>query len=284
MKIGILGEASRVVAWEKHIRPHQIVTEVKMGTQLSKLADIDACLIINDHADNLENAIKAAQHGIHCFIISKNPTNISGLRQLHNAAIETRAVIQLSHWPTLAPATRWMIDSSGKIDFINIQKHLQRTQIIDAVTEFRNAWIDEVGFCIKLMDSGLHHIEAKEIRFNESNPIAIQIFLRFDSGGSTSIFVSASTDDNKHVRTISDKQQIFDCDVNTQNIRVGKLADNRHVFFSRETFDPTLAAAKSVSLFIKAIQLQNEPVYSAYDALQLAKYVEIIEKRLNQFS
>lgn len=284
MKIGIIGDASRAVAWEKHVRPHRIVTEVKMSTQLDKLDDIDACLLILDDTNNLDALLNIAQHGIHCFVISKMPTNIADLRQIHSAASETGAIIQFSHWPSLAPATLWISDNSNKIDFINIQKYVPRTKFIDANTEFRNAWIDELGFCLKLADSGLHHIEAKEIRFSPETPIAIHLFLRFDSGGSASIFVNASSDDIKHTRTISDKKQIFECSVHSQTLRIGKLADNQHIFYSKESFDSTLSAAKSVSLFFKAIQLQSEPVYSVYDAFILAKYVQKVENRLLQFS
>ena len=106
MKVGIVGDATRTVAWEKHLRPHGIVSEVNLVPTVSDLGSVDACLILDNSESNLDTLLETVQNGYSCFLISKQPTDIPKLEKIHRAAKESGVKIQFSHWPSLAPATQ----------------------------------------------------------------------------------------------------------------------------------------------------------------------------------
>ena len=284
MKVGIVGDATRTVAWEKHLRPHGIVSEVNLVPSISDLSDVDACLILDDSTTNLDVLLEAVQNGHNCFLIAKQPTDIQKLEKIHRAAKESGVKIQFSHWPTLAPATQWMMDSIHRPHFIHINRFMNRNVLVDPVNEFRNIWIDELGLCVKWIDSGIHHIAAQSSWLDSYNPISIHMFIRFDNGSTASIIIYVSSHENQHQRVASSKTEVLDCNVPTQSIRIGRLNDSGHLFFGKQTFDPAQSAEKAALLFLKSIQLNSETAYSGYDAIQLAKQIEKVEQRLSLFS
>ena len=172
MKVGIVGDATRGVAWEQHLRPHSIVREVELCPTLDDLDKVDACFLIDESDDNLDTLLKAIQKGFNCFFIARQPTDFNKLDKIHRAAREAGVLVQFAHWPTLAPATRWMMTKVTRPTYIHINKEISRSQIINAEMEFQNHWIDEFGLCLKWIDSGVHNIEAKAIRIGDKQPIA----------------------------------------------------------------------------------------------------------------
>jgi hypothetical protein len=284
MKVGIVGDATRTVAWEKHLRPHGIVSEVNLVPSISDLDQVDACLILDDTPNNLDNLLNAVQLGYNCFLIAKQPTDSQKLEKIHRATKESGVKVQFSHWPTLAPATQWMMDKINKPHFLHFNRSVSRSTLIDPVTEFNNLWIDELGLCTKWLNSGIHHIEAQSSWMDKSNPISIHLFLRFDNGSTASIFVYASSQENQHHRLVCSKSEVLDCNVPSQTIRVGRLNDGGHLFFGKQSFDPAQSAEKAALLFLKSIQLNTETSYSSYDALQLANQIQKVQQRLGLFS
>lgn len=284
MKIGIVGDASRGVAWEQHLRPHSIVRQVDLTPSLTDLDDIDACFILDESPENLDVLLEGIQKGFNIFFIAKQPTDIGKLEKIHSAAKEAGVMVQFAHWPTLAPATQWMMDKITKPNFIHIEKEINRSQIIDAQTEFDYLWMDELGFCLKWIDSGIHHLEAKKISLDESLPIAFHLFLRFDNGATASINVYTGASENRHMRFISNKSAFLECNVPSQIVKLGRVSDSNRLYFEKQTFDPSTAAEKAALLFLKAIQLNKETAYTSYDALQLATQIDKIKQRLTQFT
>ena len=284
MKVGIVGDASRGMAWEQHLRPHSIVRQVDLAPSLKDLDKVDACFILDESESNLDNLLEGIQKGFNCFFIAKQPTNIKKLDQIHRASKEAGVLVQFAHWPTLAPATQWMMDKIHRPGFIHIEKEISRNQIVDLKTEFRHLWIDEFGLCLKWIDSGIHHIEAKEVSLNEDQPILIHIFLRFDSGASATINVYSGASENRHKRLISNKREILECNVPDQIVKLGRINDSKRLYFEKQVFDPSKAAEKAALLFLKSVQLNRETAYTSYDALQLAIQIEKVEQRLKQFS
>ncbi len=284
MKVGIVGDATRTVAWEKHLRPHSIVQEVYLVPSIKDLDNVDACLILDDSSSNLDVLLDAIQNSYNCFLISKQPINTGKLGKIHRAGKESGVKVQFSHWPTLAPATQWMMDSISRPRFLNITRHINRSLMVDPVNEFRNYWIDELGLCIKWMGSGIHHIEAQASFLNPDHPIAIHLFIRFDNGSTASVTIYASSHANLHQRIVADRSQVLDCDVSSQTIRIGRLNDGNHLFFGKQTFDPAKSAEKAALLFLKSIQINSETSYTSYDALILSQAIKKVEKRLNLFS
>lgn len=284
MKIGIVGDSKRGIAWEGHLRPHSIVREVELNASISDLENVDACFVLSDDPNNLNILLEGIRKGFNCFFIAKQPTDIQKLDKLHRAAKEAGVSVQFAHWPTLAPATQWMIDKVARPGFIHIEKEVNRNQLIDVANEFRYLWIDELGLCLKWIDSGIHHIEAKQVSLTEGNPILIHLFLRFDSGASASINVYAGASENSHKRLISNKKEILECNVPPQTIKLGRVNESERLYFEKQIFDPATAAEKAALLFLKAIQLKRETAYTSYDALKLAINIEKVEQRLKQFS
>lgn len=284
MKVGIVGDATRTVAWEKHLRPHGIVSEVNLVPSISDLGKLDACLILDDSLNNLDNLLQAIQLGYNCFLIAKQPTDSIKLEKIHRATKESGVKVQFSHWPSLAPATQWMMDEINRPHFLHITRYVARSTLVDPVNEFKNLWIDELGLCIKWINSGVHHIEAQSVWMDKSNPISIHLFLRFDNGSTASIIVYVSAHESQHHRLACSKSEVLDCNVPTQSIRVGRLNDGGHLFFGKQIFDPAQAAEKAALLFLKSIQLNTETSYSSYDALQLANQIQKVQQRLDLFS
>lgn len=284
MKVGIVGDATRAIAWEAHLRPHSIVRQVELTPSINDLDSVDACLILDESEHNLDILLEGIHKGFNCFFIAKPPTDIKKLEKIHRAAKEAGVIIQLAHWPTLAPATQWMMDKMARPNFIHIEKEINKNQLIDVENEFKHLWIDEFGLCLKWIDSGIHHIEAKKINLAEHYPVIIHLFLRFDSGASASISVYTGAAENKHKRIISNKNDLLECDVPNQIIKLGRVNDSNRLYFEKQVFDPATSAEKAALLFLKSIQLNKESAYTSYDALRLATNIERVEQRLKQFS
>ncbi|MEX0844532.1 MAG: hypothetical protein WD022_04590 [Balneolaceae bacterium] len=284
MKVGIVGDAKRAVAWEQHLRPHQIVQEVELCPYISEVGKVDACLLVDETDQNLDILLQGIQLGLNCFLISRQPTDVEKLEKIYRATKEAGVQVQFSHWPTLAPATQWMMDRMARPTMLSINREVSHTQFLNTEDEFRHLWIDELGLCMKWQDSGLHHIEAKEIKLGTNQPIAVHIFLRFDNGSTADIKIYTGAVDNKHQRIASTKNEILECQVSTQTIRIGRLNSGNHLFFEKQSFDPAKSAEKAALMFLKSVQMNKETPYTSYDAYQLASQVELIEKRLSQFN
>jgi hypothetical protein len=283
MKVGIVGDAKRAVAWEKHLRPHQIVQEVELCAELNEIGKVDACFLVDESEHNLDILLDGIRQGLNCFLIAPQPTDIEKLEKIYRATREAGVQVQFSHWPTLAPASQWMMDRMDRPSYLSIRREINYTQFLNSEDEFRHYWIDEVGFCLKWMDSGIHHTEAKQIYLEEKHPIAIHIFLRFDNGSTADVNIFTGSGETMHKRIASNRQEILECDVPNQYIRVGRLNSGNHLFFDKEKFDPAKAAEKAALMFLKAIQMKQETPYTSYDAYALALQISKIENRLSLF-
>ena len=177
-----------------------------------------------------------------------------------------------------------MMDEVHRPNFLHINRYISRSVLVDPIHEFRNVWIDELGLCIKWIDSGIHHIEAHASWLDSNNPISIHLFLRFDNGSTASIVIYVSSQENHHQRLACSKTEVLDCNVPSQTIRIGRLNDGGHLFFGKQSFDPAQSAEKAALLFLKSIQLNTETSYSSYDALKLAQQIQKVEQRLSLFS
>lgn len=284
MKVGIVGDAKRAVAWEQHLRPHRIVHEVDLSPVLKDMGDVDACLILDESENNLNLLMEGVRQGLNCFLISEQPTNKEALEKIHRAAREAGVYLQFSHWPTLAPASQWMMSKLNRPSLINITKEINYSSMVNPEKEFRHYWIDELGFCLKWVGSGIHHIEAKEVRLDNSYPLILHLFLRFDNGTSADISIYTGASENRHVRIASNKQEVLECDVPTQSVRAGRVNSSGLLYFDKQKFDPAKSAEKAALMFLKAIQMKKETPYSSYDAYQLSVQTERVMQRLKQFS
>lgn len=284
MKVGIVGDAKRAVAWERHLRPHQIVHEVELCAHIHEVGKVDACFLVDESEQNLDILLEGIRQGLNCFLVSRQPTDSTKLETIYRATREAGVHVQFSHWPTLAPASQWMMDRMNRPSFLSITREINYTQFLNTEDEFRHFWIDELGLCMKWMDSGIHHAEAKQIKLEDKTPSAIHIFLRFDNGSTTDIRIYTGASENRHLRIASNKREILECNVHDQDIRIGRLNSGDHLFFEKKSFDPAKSAEKAALIFLKSVQMDKETAYTAYDAYQLSLQIKTLEKRLSQFS
>lgn len=282
MKIGIVGPADRAVAWEKHLRSHRTVTEVAIAANLEGIGDIDACFLLNESDNRLQHVLKAVKKGYHCFLISKLPTDVHQVEKVYYAAQESNVLLQFSHWPTLAPASEWMTKKVRRPSFIQVNRELSHTQFLEMNHDFDYFWTDELAFCLRWIDGAVHHLDLKTVQFDGNNSYAMHLFLRFDSGATSNIFINAAAAQLNHHRIAANQNYYLDCNVTEQSVRCGQQNDSGHLYFNKHTFDRSKAAELAAMQFIKSIQMNKPTIYNGYHLLKLANTIERIKNRMSR--
>lgn len=279
MRIGIVGPAERTLAWENHLRPHPSVSEVIIAATLEDIGSVDACLLLDDSDQRLDHLLEAIKSGFHTFFISKLPTDKTYAEKFYHASEEANVRVQFSHWPSLAPASQWMAQKVKKPTFVQIVREISHTRFIEKNLTFRDLWVDDLAYCLKYVGGAVHHTDINSSMLKSGHPHAIHLTLRFESGATAAIFISTCGRDNTHRRFVSDNTTILDCNVEEQTVRMGREQNNRHLFFEKKTFDPSLAAEQGVTQFLKSIQLKKPSLYNSYDLLRLTSLLQQIQGR-----
>ena len=104
MIIGIVGDAERAVAWERHIRPHNIVREVVLAPHVHDLDRVDACFVVDTTLTRTEHVIDALKEGIPGFVISDFIITSNALERIYRTSKEAALGAQLAQWPKLSPS------------------------------------------------------------------------------------------------------------------------------------------------------------------------------------
>lgn len=273
MKIGVIGPAKRTVAWEQHLAGHPSVSEVIIAADLQKAGGVDACLLLNEH---LEEALAAIKQGVHTFVISKLPIDAAEIGKLHHASEEANVRLLFSHWPTLAPGSRWIAMKIPKPSFIQVVREVNYTALLESDITHRSLLIDELGYCLKYIGGLVHQTSYNSSVLNDQ-PSVSHALLKFDSGATAAIFINSAADRNNHTRYVSGANLLIECEVESQRVRMGRKVDSGHLFFDRKEFDPSKAAEQAVVKFLKAIQLKKPTLYNGYDLLHLSKILEKME-------
>lgn len=284
MKIGIAGSTERAVVWEKHLRPHRSVSEVVIAPSLEELGPVDACLLLDESEGRLGPVQKAIRQGLHTFLIARLPTDLGQVEKVYHAAEEANTILQFSHWPTLSPASQWMMSKVNKPRWIQVVREISHHQFREMDTGLENLWIDELAFCLKWIGGTVHQIDVQQIRLEQNNPIGIHLFLRFDSGATAAIYVNVAARDTLHKRIAADNYYLLECDVNAQAVRMGYPAEYGTLYFERREFEPTRSAELAATQFLKAIQLRRSSDFNGFDVLRLCQTVDKIRHRLHRFS
>jgi predicted dehydrogenase len=284
MKIGIVGPADRAIAWENHLRSHQSVSEVAISAQLDKIGSVDACFLLDDSENRLDHLLEAIKAGYHTFLIAPLPTHSAHVEKVYHAAEESNVLVQFSHWPTLAPASKWMARQIRRPSFIQIVHEISHSEYLESNADFGSIWIDELAFCLRWMDGAVHHIDLKTVELSPAKTYIMHLFLRFDSGATSNIYVNVASAKSKHHRLAADHNYIIDCDVLEQSVRLGELNGNQHLFFKRHSFEAARSAELSAMEFIKSIQFNRPTIYNSYHLLELTKTLDKIKKRIVRFN
>lgn len=280
MKIGIIGPADRAVAWEKHLRPHQSVTEVTIAATHKGIGEVDACFLLDESEDRLSRLLETVKAGYHTYLVSPLPVDPVGVERVYHAAEESNVMLQFSHWPTMAPASKWMYKKIAKPTFIQVVRDIDHAHFLESGHDLSRTWINELAFCLRWMDGTVHHIDLKAVQFAEKRIYAFHLFLRFNSGATANIFINATAVGEKHQRFAADNNYLLDCNVLDQTVRLGETNEHNHLFFNRKSFDATKAAELSALEFIKSIQLKRPTIYNGYHLLKLARTIDKVQKRM----
>lgn len=280
MKIGIVGPAERAVAWEKHLRPHRLVSEVAIARKLSEIGDIDACFLLNDEPERLQHLLETVKAGYHTFLIAPLPTDTQQVEKVYHAAEESNVRLQFSHWPTLAPASKWMAKKVAKPSFIQVTRKIGHGGYLESRYDFDYYWMDELAFCLRWINGAVHHLDLQTVNFSKNKIYALHMLLRFDSGATANIYVNVASSTSEHHRLAANNHYLLDCNVLEQTVRLGEENENNHLYFNKQSFDASKAAELAALEFIKSIQLKRPTIYNGYHLLELTKTVDKIKKRL----
>lgn len=280
MRIGIIGPADRAVAWEKHLRVHHLVSEVVIARNISEVGNIDACFLLDDQAHNLDHLLEAIKFSYHTFLVAPLPVNLPKVEKIYHAAQESNVHIQFSHWPTLAPATKWMHKKVNNPSFIEIDREINHTEFTSSDHSFDYYWIDELAFCLRWVDSSIHHMDLNTVKLGQDHIYALNLFLRFKNTATANIFINTAAENKQHHRMAADRNYLLDCNVLDQKVRLGEESKSGHLFFKKETFDASKAAELAALEFIKAIQFNREPIYNAFHLWELNKTIKKVKNKL----
>ncbi len=280
MKIGIVGPADRAMAWEKHLRSHRLISEVAITGDVSEIGDVNACFLLNDSANRLQQLLEVVKKGYHAFLIAPLPSDSHLVEKVYHAAEESNVLLQFSHWPTLAPASKWMAKKVENPSFLQINREISHSEYLESSHDFDYYWIDELAFCLRWINGAVHHMDLKTVELSGNNVYALHMLLRFDSGATANISINVAAKNSRHHRQAANNHFLVDCDVLNQSVRLGEENTDGHLYFSRQTFDAAKAAELAALEFIKSIQLKRPTVYNGYHLMELTKTMDKIKKRL----
>lgn len=281
MKIGIIGSADRAIAWEKHLRTHHSVSEVAIAAKLNNIGPVDACFLIDDTENRLPHLLKSVKKGLHTFLIGPLPTRDTQLvEKVYHAAEEANVQLQFSHWPTLAPASKWMAKKILKPSFIQVTREITHAQRMESDFSFDYFWINELAFCLRWANGAVHQIDMKSVELDSRKRHLLHLFIRFDSGTTANVYVNTASQVTNHHRLAANHNYLLDCNVGEQTVRLGEENESGHLFFNRQSFDASKSAELAVMEFIKSIQLKRPAIYNGYHLMELNKTLDKIDRRL----
>jgi len=280
MKIGIIGDAKRALTWEKHLRTLSSIDEVVIVPKIQEIKNVDACILIDDTSSNCSSLLELIRRGYHTYLVSRLPSDIQELEKIYHASQEAGVHVQFSHWPSLAPSTLWLKQQVKKPDFIQILKEESRSDYRSSSIGFRDHWVDELAFIMNWMGAKINRIDPALLSIDEV-PYGIQLFIKFTYGGSASLLYLSAGKDHAHRRIITGNNQLLDCNVSTQIVKVTKN-ENGYFHSTGKSFDASKTAEISIIQFLKSIHLNTQSLFDPFTALETAKTAEQIEHLLSR--
>lgn len=281
MRIGIVGPAERAVAWERHIRPQNIVSEVAIAPSVRDIGEVDACFLLDDSSRRLERLLDSIKMGYHSFLVSRLPRDTTSVRRIYHAAEEANVRLQFSHWPTLSPLFQWMKNRVANPEFAQFIREIDHPSFMEMDLQVGDLWIDEVALALKWIDRSVHHIDARRINLGGSTTYGAHIFLQFENGTAVSVWINTTSEQTTHRRRVANSNFLLDCNVEERLVRLGRKANSDHLFFEKQTFKDTEAAASAATQFLKAIRLKKATAFNGYDALRVCKTVDKIQQKMS---
>lgn len=282
MKIAIVGERQRATAWEKHLRKLSVVKEVVITTSLSDGSGLDAVLLIDDSKDNLHRLLHSVKGGNHTYLISKLPTDKDLLEKVYHISEEAHVNVQFTHWPSLSESTNWIQKEIVKPELIQIKKEsVPLNNRVLSKEDFHHQWTDELALIIKWMGGNIHRYEVKPVIVQE-NFLGLDLTLRFENSAMASMQFLTMAEKEVHQRIFSNRKVMANCDVTKQKVRIYRGNDRDRLTIREKIFDPADTAEWSVVQFIKSIQLEQDTIFTPYDALRTANALDQIKSLMEK--
>lgn len=292
MKIGIVGDELVAKTWETRLQKHASVREVTIVKKSEHLPKLDACIIIDPNETAFDEAALAIRKGIHSFLISRLPTRKEQIERLYHYSEESGVHLQLAHWSSYSPAFQWIQTKIQQIDFVHIERRLTLQNYQSFDFPFTYLWIDELAFCLKLFKSNVHKVDVGLSGITNSNstdshskkdPLKLpqlQLFLRFDNGGSASISLSTGSSESVHKRVMSNTKYTAEFDVIKNKVILSSLDKHENIYQEVRHFEDEEPADRALALFLKSIQTKSTPEYSIFDSLKLTRIIQQIEEKM----
>lgn len=281
MKIGLVGDKIQTAAWEQRLQKRASVNEVVITGDIEHLGHaINACILLNPSETSYDQAALAVRKGYHVFLVSKLPVNRRQVERLYHYAEESRVGVQLAHWATFNPASQWILNHIKEPETIHIERSLTHSQFKRYDNDFRNLWIEDIALILKLIPYNVHRVDASFGGIHREVAPQLQLFIRFDNGSIATLFVQTSAQNPRHIRFITGRNTSAEHNVAQNELMVGRKTPVNDIYFEHIHTAREEPADRALSLFLKSVQMKEDPVYSVYDGLKMTKILETIEEKI----
>jgi hypothetical protein len=268
LRIGILGEPDRTLAWEKYLRIHPSVAEVVCTTAIPALGDILACILL-DESDALNNAIHFARHGLHVFLVCRIPTDLPMLIRLQHTVEESHSVAQFVNWAYFHPISLWMMEQMPRPRVLHSYREVPLQHVRDHTLRLDNLWLEDLSLVLKWVDSGVHKIESHTVvQANET--VCRHAWLQFDNGTSATFSLSQKSASLQHKRLAFDTNTTIEADIIARKIHLNRTQQDTLPYEVRD-FTSELPVQQAITRFLKAIQMRRAAEYGIFDVVRLAR-------------
>lgn len=281
MRVGIVGDPEITKAWELRLQAHSIVNEVTLVNHSEHLPSLDACVIINPNEDAYQEAAITMRKGIHTFLVTQIPSSKLHVERLYHFAEESRVFLQLAHWSSFSPATQWISSRVNAPRLVQINRKISIDDYHRFDGKFSQYWIDDIAYCLKMIDSHVHRVDVGIIGNVDTGMPQFQAYLKFDNSATASLFIGVGTRRSNYTRFLSNRTTLAEHQVDTHTVHLSQTQRLHTPNIQSKIFNDEEPADRALSLFLKSVQTNSDPVYSIYDCLKLARVVQQIEERLS---
>lgn len=285
MRIGFVGNKELASAWELRLQLFPNISQMVFVEEFQFLGDdIDGCIILDPTEQAYTEASIAIRESVPTFLVSRLPENVQHIRRLAQYCEESNTPLQLAHWPSFQPATRWVLAHIKQPALLHLERSLTATEYDVYDNPFRNLWLDELALILKMVPA---HALKIDVGFNGDNHISsprFHLFIRFDDGTTATLFVNTHAEIAVHKRIVSGSFHSAEIDHINRKLTVRELSEaglRNSQLIQLERDEP---ADIGLGDFLSTIKDSSQPGYTIFDALKLTETVEMVDRQLSRFS
>ncbi len=275
LRIGILGPTERGAVWEPHVRPHSTVREVILSDSLPALGQVDACLVLEEHADRLTLARHVVEAGIHAFVIGQLPSDRAIVERLYRSAEESGTVLQFTNWAYFNPATQWMMTHVRRPRYLSMCREFTWAAYREVRSRYDTYFLEDLSLALKWVDSTVHRIDRTEVPAGADDELVRHWHIRFDNGAVADLRFGTVHGETRHMRFAADGSVAAESDVNDRGVRIIRHRDTPAPLVETRNFAKEEPAGLAVTQFLKAVQMGGQPTFGAYDVWRMAQALEL---------